>query len=86
LLEQAMVAEHLDRGAPACRGQLDVAIALAPDEPFGGQPLQHRRRRRRRHAQPLRHRRRRNARALLVLEDVDRLQVVSLDLLLFFIG
>ena len=56
-LEQAVVAQHLERDPLARRGQLHAVVGLALDQPHRLEPLDHRRGRRRRHLQPLRERR-----------------------------
>ena len=75
LLEQPVVADHLDRRPLPRRGQRDPPVRLVVDEAERRELLQHRRRRRRRNADPLGERRRRRP-AVLGLELVDRLEVV----------
>ena len=74
-LEQAMVAQHLERAQPALVGQHDAAVRRPLDEAELGEPLHHRRRRRGADLHPLGESRGRRALALRT-ERVDRLEVV----------
>ena len=74
-LEQAMVANHLERDGPSALGQTRTAIQLMLDQPERGQLAQHRRHRRRANVEPFRQGVRRG-RPLARLERVDRLRVV----------
>ena len=74
-LEQAMMAQHLQRHPPARLGQAHAAIALVHDQAERVELAQHPRHRPRPHPQPLRQRiRRRHPGA--AFQRVDRLRVV----------
>jgi len=74
-LEQAVMADHLDRDALAGLGEPSAAVGLVVEEPERAELLQHRGRRRGR--DPLVARNRSDGHApLRVLKLVDRLQVV----------
>ena len=73
-LEQAVVADHLERGLCPGLRERDAVVRLVPHEPDAREPLDHRRRRRGGHAEPLRERAR--ADAARAIEHPDRLQVV----------
>ena len=74
-LEQAMVANHLERDRAPALGQARTAIELMLDEPERNELAQHPRHRRRANVEPLRESVRRR-RPLTRLERVDRLRVV----------
>ena len=52
-LDQAVVADHLERDLLAGRGQADALVGQVVDQAEAGEPFQHRGRRRRRDAEPL---------------------------------
>ena len=55
-LEQAVVADDLERGLRPRLGERDAVVRLVAHEPHAGEPLDHRGRRGRGHAEPLRQR------------------------------
>ena len=75
-LEQPVMAHHLERHAPAVIGERHAPIRLMLDQSELPQPLDHPRRRRRRHAEPGGDGVRRHGLAPAALERIDRLGVV----------
>ncbi len=75
-LEQAMMADDLDRDPPPVGCQADAAVGGVGDQPELSQPLEHRRDRSRRDRQALGESVRRDGLVFARLEGVDRLRVV----------
>ena len=75
-LDQAVVADHLQRDLLARRGERDSVVGLVADEPQLVEPLEHRGDGRGRHAQALGKRGGRDGPLLVALEAVDGLGVV----------
>ena len=75
-LEQAVMAQHLQRDTAALVGQSHTVIGLMLDDPDLGQLAHHPRHRRRRHPQPRREIVRRHRRAAASLERIHGLRIV----------
>ena len=75
-LQQPVMAQNLERHAPALRRETDAAIALVLHESQFGELADHRRDRSRRDAEPLGELGRRDGGPAARLERVDRLRVI----------
>ena len=75
-LEQAVMAQHLQRHTPALVGQPHTVIRLVLDDPDLRQLAHHPRHRRRRHPEPCREIVRRHGRAATSLERIHRLRII----------
>ena len=75
-LEQAVMAQHLQRHSPALVGQPHTVIGLMLDDPDLGQLAHHARHRRGRHPEPRSEIVRRDRRTAASLERIHRLRIV----------
>ena len=75
-LEQAVMAQHLQRHTPTLVGQSHTVIWLVLDDPYLGQLVHHARHRSGRHPKPRRKIVRGNRRAAASLKRIHRLRIV----------